>query len=207
MKTYYTKTNRKKIRGWKRRVKKLDKWGEHIKRPAITPFENYGYTYYRCTLSPFYSLIKQSPPIWFYKLIVAKFVIAYTEWQKTFDALDVPYDLMLWIHDPSFPHSEIIRSEIISYKVDKKGDKATLGWQSDRKAEFPYKLLSDPAYRLEDFDWMLTDEEYVLFKDDIEEEEINIEALITDGYVKKTHNNGTVYYAKHRGNMWVGRKR
>ncbi|MGN6179296.1 MAG: hypothetical protein ACTHNW_08950, partial [Mucilaginibacter sp.] len=99
---------RKKIRGWKRRIVQLDCWGEWINNPHLNYFEISGYTYKRCTLYPFYMLEKRHPPLWFYKLIIAKFVIAYKNWLPELNKTGISYDLMIWLYDPAYIRSEIV---------------------------------------------------------------------------------------------------
>src|ERR1700744_1323889 len=108
MNNYYS-SRRKKIRGWKRRIKQLNAWGNRIQNPYLGRFKEVGdYTYDRCILYPFYTLEKRQPPLWFYKIMVKKFAEACFEWNKVFEALKSPYDLQLWLYDPSFMWSEII---------------------------------------------------------------------------------------------------
>jgi len=59
---------RKKIRGWKRRVRQVERWGELIKEPYLKHFvsDTGRHTYERCYLSPFYRLDKLQPPLWFF---------------------------------------------------------------------------------------------------------------------------------------------
>jgi len=195
---------RKKIRGWKRRVRHLDRWGEHIKQPHTEYFltERGRHTYERYTVSPFYNLVKRHPPLWFYKLIIAKLVTAYSEWQKTFDNLDLPYDLQLWLYDPAY-----IRSEIICYKMQQHGEQMRFSWESDLSKPFPYEKLGSKQYNLHDFEWILADDAHVHFEDDFEDADFTAEDLLADGYVRKEQGNGMVYYAKRFGDIWIGRSK
>jgi hypothetical protein len=193
---------RKKIRGWKRRVRHLDRWGELIKQPCTRYFltERGRHTYERYTVSPFYNAVKRNPPLWFYKLMIAKFIAVYTEWQKEFDKLDVAYDLQLWLYDPSY-----IRSEIICHKMQQKGERKRFSWESDLDKPFPYKKLESKHYNLHNFEWILADDEHIYFEDDFEDEDFTAEDLLADGYVRKEQSDGTVYYAKRYGDIWIGR--
>ena len=192
----------KKIRGWKRRVRHLDKWGELIKQPNTKCFliEQGRYTYERYTVSPFYNLVKRHPPLWFYKLIIAKFVTAYSDWQKTFDNLVVAYDLQLWIYDPAY-----IRSEIICYKMQQHGEQMRFTWESDLCKPIPYEKLGSKQYNLQDFEWMLADDEHIHFEYDLEDADFTADDLLAEGYFRKEQGDGMVYYAKRLGDLWIGR--
>jgi len=195
-------SQKRKIRGWKRRVGHLDKWGELIKKPHTNYFltERGRHTYERYTVSPFYSLVKRHPPLWFYKLIIAKLVTAYSEWRKTFNNLDVPYDLQLWLYDPAY-----IRSEIICHKMQQYGARKRFSWESDLSKPFPYKKLESKHYNLHDFEWILADDEHIHFEDDFEDAGFTAEDLLADGYIRKQQGDGLIYYAKRLGDIWIGR--
>jgi hypothetical protein len=194
--------NRKKIRGWKRRIKQLDEWGKHIKQPYLKHFKDVGdYTYERCFLYPFYTLEKRQPPIWFYKLIIAKFIMAYDEWEKIFNDLGIPYDLQLWIYDPNF-----MWSEIICRRVENKGDRISYSWESGSNRYLPYSKFADND-SLKKFEWISADEEVIIFESELENEDFTAEDLITDGYIKKDSGEHGFNYAKRIGDLWIGRKK
>ena len=197
-------SQRKKIRGWKRRVEHLNWWGEQIKQPYTKYFitERGRHTYERYRVSPFYRLIKRQPPLWFYKLIIAKIVAAYDNWQQTFDDLGIPYDLQLWIYDPDF-----IRSEIICYKMEEAGERKQFSWESTVDKPFPYNKFASKFYDLNKFEWLLADDEPIQFEDDCEDADFTVEDLLKEGYVKKEQNNGGIYYAKRLGDIWIGRRK
>lgn len=200
----YYNSSRKKVRGWKRRVRHLNQWGAQIKQPYTNYFvtERGRYTYERYTVPPFYNLVKRHPPLWFYKLMIAKFIDAYSEWQKFFEKLGIPYDLQLWLYDPAY-----IRFEIICYKMKQHGERQRFSWESGLEEPFPYKKFASKAYNLHNFEWTLADDEDVCFENNLDDADLTADDLITDGYVQKTQPDGMVYYAKRIGNIWIGRRR
>lgn len=199
MKSYYI-PKRKKIRGWKRRIKQIDTWGGWIQKPDLVYYDRRGFTYERCTLHPFYMLEKRHPPLWFYKIIIAKFVDTYYKWDVVFKERVNPYDLILWLYDPAY-----IRSEIVCYKVDEEGKRSRFSWESELSKPFPYKKFESKAYSLEAFDWTLADEENIYFESELEDEDFTAEDLLRDGWVKKVHSSDEVYYAQRMGDLWMGR--
>ena len=197
-------STRKKIRGWKRRIKQVDRWGEDLKEPSIKWFKRKDtrHVYERCYLSPFYRLNKRHPPLWFFKLIIAKFITAYNEWEKEFDKLEMPYDLQIWLYDPSY-----IESEIICYKMQEKGERMKLGWEAKEQKPFPYQKFASNAYDLNEFEWVLAEENNVVWEDDFDYAEFTLEEIIADGYVKRELEDGQVYYAQRIGDEWIGRRK
>jgi len=203
MKEYYTGIN-KKVRGWKRRIKQIDRWGKEIQEPDVDWFAKPTTrdVYRRCTIAPFYNAKKRHPPIWFYKLIIAKFITAYDKWKLAFDDLGIPYDLQLWLYDPSF-----IRSEISCWKVSQPNQLLRFTWESDLVKPFPHNILRSEVYDLNDFEWILADDEHIHFESDTEDADFTIDDLLNDGYVKKVQNENEIYYAKRLGDLWIGRRK
>jgi hypothetical protein len=195
---------KKKIRGWKRRIKQIDRWGGDIQEPNLEWFAlpSTRDVYRRCTISPFYNAEKKHPPMWFYKLLIAKFITAYDRWKQAFDEIGIPYDLQLWIYDPSF-----IRSEIACWKVQELNQLMKFSWESDLVKSFPYDTFKSNAYNLNDFEWILADEEHVHFENDFENADFTADDLLRDGYEKKVQNKDEIYYAKRLGDMWIGRRK
>ena len=191
---------RKKIRGWKRRVKQVERWGEWIRNPDLKYYDQSGFTYDRCTLSPFYMLVKRHPPLWFYKLIIEQFIIALYEWDKVFQDRGEPYDLILWLYDPAF-----IRSEIICYKVDKAGERMRFSWDSDLDKQFPVKKFESKKYNIELLNWELGDDQNIHFESELEDEDFSAQDLLKEGFIKKTQNKNEIYYAQRVGDLWMGR--
>ena len=195
---------RNKIRGWKRRIRQIDRWGEDLKQPYLGYFlsESGRYTYERCYLSPFYRLDKRHPPLWFYKLIIAKFVEAYNAWEKVFEKSGIPHDLQLWLYDPSY-----IESEIICYKMQEHGEHMKLGWEAKEHKPFPYQKFAGKGYDLNAFEWVLAEENNVIWDDDFDYADFTLDEILADGYEKRELENGRVYYAKRIGDEWIGRRK
>ena len=198
----YSNSQKKKIRGWKRRIRQIDQWGERIKIPYLKYFikENGSHTYDRCIIYPFYTLDKRHPPLWFYKLIISKFITAYFEWEKAFSKLGLPYDLQLWLYDPAY-----IRSLITCYKMNEEGERKQFVWESTIEKPFPHHKLASPLYNLGQFEWILADDANVVFEDDLDIEETTVEELTADGFERKVQGENEVYYTQRVGDIWIGR--
>ncbi|MFD0793461.1 hypothetical protein ACFQZX_07510 [Mucilaginibacter litoreus] len=195
---------RKKIRGWKRRIRQVERWGERIEQPYLSHLlsDRGRHTYERCYLSPFYRLDKRQPPLWFYKIIIAQFIKAFQSWEAVFKEIGQPHDLQLWLYDPAY-----ISSEIICYKMQQAGDVKRFSWESDFTKPFPYEKFSSPGYDLTQFDWILSDDAYVHFEDDLDYAEFTEADLFADGYIRKVQDDGNVYFTKRIGDIWIGRRK
>jgi len=195
---------RKKIRGWKRRVRQLERWGELIKEPYLKHFvsDTGRHTYERCYLSPFYRLDKRQPPLWFFKMIIGQFVKAFQSWEVVFKKLGQPHDLQFWLYDPAY-----ISSEIICHKMQHSGDIKRFSWESDFTKPFPFGKLGSPEYYLTQFDWVLADDAQIHFEDDLEYADFTEADLLADGYIKKIQDDGNAYFTKRTGDIWIGRRK
>lgn len=194
----------KKIRGWKRRIRQVERWGEQIKQPYLSYFlsDRGRHTYERCYLSPFYRLNKRHPPLWFYKIIIKKFIEAFQSWEIIFKDLGQPHDLQLWLYDPAF-----INSEIICHKMQHFGDIKRFSWESDFAKPFPLTKLWSSEYDLTQFDWVLADDANIHFEDDLDYAEFTEDDLLADGYIKKVQDDGNSYFTKRIGDIWIGRRK
>jgi len=198
----YFNSQKRKIRGWKRRIRQINQWGERIKTPHLSYFvkEEGSHTYDRCIIYPFYTLEKRHPPLWFYKLIISKFIEAYFEWEKVFSKINLPYNLQLWLYDPAY-----MWSLITCYKMNAEGEKKSFVWESTLEKAFPYDKLACPLYDLEQFEWILADDANIVFEDDLDIEETTVEELIADGFERKTQGENEIYYTQRVGDIWIGR--
>jgi hypothetical protein len=193
--------NKKKIRGWKRRVKILNAWGERILGVDPDVLNEYGRAYQKCIIDPFYRFDKRHPPLWFFKLIVGKLVIAFDAWGEVFKGNGQPYDLQLWIYEPNY-----IWSQLVCKKVDVNNKKYNYFSEMENQYAFPFeKFANSNPEHLKTFDWARCAEQTYVDQYDIDEGYYTVDELIHNGYEKQTHQNGEIYYAKIIGNVWVGR--
>jgi hypothetical protein len=208
----YIDPNKWKIRGWKRRVEYLNRWGNDIQKPytgflKITSGYNtdrpgsYPYMRERYAVYPWYNFYKhRQPPLWFFKIIIGYFVSAFDKWDTTFAEYNEPYDVFIQIYDPHF-----IESEIHCVKMEEEGDRYDYWPVSEITKPFPFNKFGSSAYDLSKFDWELRIEEDIV-DDDFEYNGWNETKLFKNGYVKHAYED-RAYYTKPIGDVWVGRKK
>lgn len=189
--------NKKKIRGWPRQVKKLDKYASEMLIPNLIQYEKYGFTYGRFFIDPWYRLIKRNPPTWFFKVMIRYLDLAFDEWEKTFSNLNKPYDLQIWLFSSAF-----VRSEIYCAKVDDLGERRDLFTPSTIQKSFPdqifgLKIKSKLEWTLyDDFSYFEEEEFLEMFGDG---------NISNKKYNEHFRSDGSKYYTFKLGEVWVGR--
>src|SRR5690606_27292073 len=59
--------NKKKIRGWKRRIKEIDRWFEIYKMPDLDRFKTREEAYVKIRISPWNLVCERVPPNWYFR--------------------------------------------------------------------------------------------------------------------------------------------
>lgn len=118
---------RKKVRGFRRRARKLPLWGNHFKNLDLDILIKYRKEYVKLWINPFCNLYqisnsevgKKIPPYRFRNQILFQLIEIYLEWERKLKELDESYYLKIWIGDPEFTNSQVvtaINSEISYYE-------------------------------------------------------------------------------------------
>jgi len=101
-------SNKKKIRGWKRRVKQIDQWKLRYIELNMGQLKANQRDYVKLWIDPFYRLTRRNPPVWFFRLLLAAMVEVYHSWHQTLKQLDEPFYLKIWLYHPNFIQSQIV---------------------------------------------------------------------------------------------------
>lgn len=101
-------TNKKKVRGWKRRVKKIEQWKQSYIQLDMDYIVSYHRDYVKLWIDPFYRLHRRNPPRWYARLLLAAMIEVYHNWDQQMKQLNEPYDLNIWLYHPHFIHSQIV---------------------------------------------------------------------------------------------------
>lgn len=123
------------------------------RRPDYNPnnFRTYPFTRDRYTVYPWYNFYKhREPPLWFFREIIMRLVIAFDSWEKIFIQREEPYDLFIRIYDPHY-----ILSDIHCVKMEQQGDKYLYWPPSEVSKNFPFDKFGCKDYNLSKFDWEL----------------------------------------------------
>ncbi|WP_235338458.1 hypothetical protein [Paenibacillus wulumuqiensis] len=201
-------SNKKKIRGWKRRIKQIEKWKQrYIDLDMEQLCRNYK-DHAKLWIDPFYRLTRRNPPIWYSRLILAGMIEIYQSWSQQMQSLNEPFYLKIWLWHPNFIHSQIV----VAFREYSDYYNNTFDKSNDLKV-FPSHLYKRVP-GLEEFKWELAIDSVDYWLSDLQEDigmgirtDKDIEAIKSKAYkcetVKTSAGNHTVYNVKV-GDVWLG---
>lgn len=107
---------KKKIRGMRRRARKLPLWGTYLKDLDIESLNRNKNDYVKLWIPPFYNLYqinfnevgKKNPPYRFRKQVIYQLIEIYLEWQRKLDQMNEHYYLKIWLGNPEFMDSQVV---------------------------------------------------------------------------------------------------
>lgn len=199
----FTNTNKKKIRGWKRKVKEIDRWFEANKMPDLSHFESKGEEYVKIRIDPWNRLCERVPPDWYFRLVIQKLVLIHNLWEETFESQKIPYDLQIWLNYPN-----TIRSEVVCARVDDIGGvRDNYYRRSSKNGPLPL-TWADSVPDLQKFSWQQHDDEDFWFKEIHSLDQGEINKLLASGFVEEKillQGREEIRYSRKVGNVWIGR--
>jgi hypothetical protein len=193
-------SNRKKVRGWKRRVRQLERWRDANRTIDVASLLQDEYRYLKISLDPWNRLVSREPPQWLRKRILQAFVEVQCSWTAALLAAGEPYYLRLWLFHPRFHRTQLVvavRDRILWYEGTFAPAPAGVLTHPPREYDPDGSILAGQAWTV------AADEEYLfpqwlnLAPD--EEERVRKAAaqiLATEG--------GETYYVMRRGLVWLG---
>ena len=197
-------SNRKKIRGWKRRIKHIDKWFVSAKECNFELFNNLKEDYTKIRIYPWNLLSERIPPNWYFRLILEKLIVVHELWKNKYDGYNCSYDLQIWLNDPN-----TIRSHVVCAQVENSGDRRENYYRKSKdQLEFPFNKWKSKAYDLKKFEWILFDDEDLHFKNIEGLDDQEIDELLKTGFLAETidiEKKEETMYSKKVGHVWIGR--
>lgn len=192
-------SNKKKIRGWKKQVRKINYWKNYNLTLDVTKLHKSQRDYVKVTIDPWHRLVRRNPPIWYNRLILEALIEIYLNWQKTLQEWEEPFYLKIWLFDHHFINSQVVAATgdwIVGYNNTfiKSNDARTFTFEK-------YKIHN---FSLENFQWELHVEENYFYEkiDQISEAEIN--KIKQKAYRSGFLQNGDRYFAIKTGDVWIG---
>ncbi|MBL1224120.1 hypothetical protein [Enterococcus sp. BWR-S5] len=101
---------KRKIRGWKRKVRKIEQWKNTYLELDQEALAKYNREYVKVWIAPFFSLQKHTIPLWYKRLVIQALLDIYSSWQQQLVKLDEPYYLKVWIFEKDFMWSQVVVS-------------------------------------------------------------------------------------------------
>jgi hypothetical protein len=199
-------SNKKKIRGWKRRMARVDSWFEKSKAPDLESFQSRGEDYVKVRIDPWNRLCERIPPSWYFRLIIGRLIDVHDEWKQAYKGLNRPFDLQIWLNDPNS-----IRSQVVCASVDAAGQERNNYYRiSKDKIKFPHAKWNSDKYDLSRFEWTLFDDEDLRFKnaEGLNDEEIKeLDGIGFKGEQTVLNGRPEAMYVRKVGHVWVGREK
>jgi len=195
-------SNKKKIRGWKNQVKKIEKWKNVNINLDIESLKQKNRDYLKIWIDPWYRLIKRNPPNWYCKLILKSMIEIYMSCFKTLQEFGEPFYLKIWLYDSNFIKSQIVVATQDAFNFYDNVFEKNI---SDRR--FPYEKYDTKGLELKNFNWERYIEDYVIFEKIDDLSEVEASKLKKRAYkVQRTkyNNSEDVCYRVKIGDILVG---
>ena len=100
--------SKKKIRGFKRRVKAIDAWKNNNLDLDLQYLEDYSRDYVKVWIHPFYSLSQYTLPNWYKRKVIDALLEIYDSYKKTLKENYEDYYLRVWIFEKDFMASQVV---------------------------------------------------------------------------------------------------
>lgn len=191
-------SNRKKVRGWKRRIRQLERLRRAHLALDVDELRAAERRYVKIWLDPWSRLVPRNPPYWFRRRILAAFIDIHDAWRKALEAAGEPYYLELWLFHPDFHSTQVVAAtgSLLRF-YDNVFERA------EGAAPRPPALYGDPAYDLGRFRWRAGTEVYVRLESDVEPEE-QARLLREADRVQTSKHTGDTMYIFELGSVWQG---
>lgn len=196
-------SNRKKVRGWKRRIRQLEQFRAAQRELDVDALRD-GYKHYvKIWLDPWSRLVPRNPPHWFRRRILAALLDILDAWRERLEAAGEPYYLELWLFHPDFHDSQVVAAmgEAIPYY-------RTMFDPREGAASNPPAEYRDAAYDLANLHWRMGQVVDVqlasTYADDVEGLVRLAELGRSADRVQATSDGTDTIYIFHRGRVWLG---
>ena len=204
---YFSK--KKKIRGWKRHKRKIERWKQNAMNLDMDYLRNYQRQYEKLWINPFYKLERRNPPNWYKSLLLDAMIEVYLEWHQKMKKEDEDFYLKLWLYDPHFINSQIV----VAYRNCLDFYDKTFKRRQENK-EFPFDKFHSLRDKLEQFEWDLHIESDYYDENDLnewleegaltEKEVSRIKGKAYDAVRIKDEDGSFLQYSLDKGDVWIG---
>ncbi|KLV25836.1 hypothetical protein ABW02_13445 [Niallia circulans] len=204
---YFSK--KKKIRGWKRHKRKIERWKQNAINLDMDYLRNYQRQYEKLWIHPFYKLERRNPPNWYKSLLLDAMIEVYLEWHQKMKKEEEDFYLKLWLYDPHFINSQIV----VAYRNCLDFYDKTFKRRQENK-EFPFDKFHSLRDKLEQFEWDLHIESDYYDENDLnewleegaltEKEVSRIKGKAYDAVRIKDEDGSFLQYSLDKGDVWIG---
>ncbi|MBW4566260.1 MAG: hypothetical protein KME32_35390 [Mojavia pulchra JT2-VF2] len=192
-------SNKKKIRGWKKQIRKINYWKNYNLTLDIAKLHKSQRYYVKVTIDPWYRLVRRNPPIWYNRLILEALIEIYLNWHKTLQESGEPFYLKIWLFDHNFINSQVVAATgdwIVGYN--------NTFTKSNEARTFPFEKYKIHNFSLENFQWELYAQENYFYEKIDQLSEAEIHKIKQKAYRSGFLQNGDRYFAIKIGDVWIG---
>jgi hypothetical protein len=194
--------NRKKVRGWKRRIRDVDRWAAHqCARDLAARVEAGGYAYAKLWIDPWYRLTQRIPPLWLRQRMVEALVRVHDAWTARLAASGEPVVSRLWIANPAFLESQVLAGV---------GDGAEWLRRSAPTAPqrpFPSEWFARVPAAVREFEWTCeADVDVIDVAEDLTSR-AEEDRLVARGARRETQDGRGDVLVLRVGDLWIGTRR
>ncbi|HEX2091384.1 MAG TPA: hypothetical protein VHG28_03240 [Longimicrobiaceae bacterium] len=191
-------SNRKKVRGWKRRLRQLDRFQREHQALNLDALCRNEVAYVKLWLDPWSRLVPRNPPVWFRRRVLHAFLEILRSWHRALEVAGEPYYLRLWLFHPRFYQTQVVAAvgDRIEYYE-------TLFVPDDRVRTLPPPQYEDPSYDLRLLEWRpCLDTDVILPEDTIDMRELA--RPVVQASRIETASTGQALLLFNRGRVWLG---
>jgi len=192
-------SNKKKVRGWKRRVRQLERLRQAHLRLDMDALRAAEREYVKIWLDPWSRLVPRNPPYWYRRRILAAFMDILHSWRDALEATGEPYYLELWLFHPDFHGTQVVAAvgDVIGF-YDNTFEPA------ENAPPRPPALYDGPAYDLDGLRWRPGTEITVQLGSDVDDPEEVARLLREADRVQTSKYTGDTIYIFEKGRVWQG---
>ena len=192
-------SNKKKVRGWKRRVRQLERLRQAHLRLVVDALRVAEREYVKIWLDPWSRLVPRNPPYWYRRRILAAFMDILHSWRDALEATGEPYYLELWLFHPDFHGTQVVAAggDMIGF-YDNTFEPA------ENAPPRPPALYDVPGYDLDGLRWRPGTEITVQLGLDADDPEEEARLLREADRVQTSKYTGDTIYIFEKGRVWQG---
>lgn len=196
-------SNRKKVRGWKRRIRQLERFRLAHRELDVDALRRGGRHYVKMWLDPWRRVVPRNPPYWYRRRTLTAFLDILDGWRERLEAAGEPYYLELWLFHPDFHDTQVVAATgamIDFYR--------TVFEPAVDAPVLPPAEYRDPAYDLSGLHWragQVVDAHLAsTYAGDAEALVRLAELGRSADRVQATVDGTDTLYIFHRGRVWLG---
>lgn len=198
----YLHTNRKKVRGWKRRVRQLERFAQTHSRLDPVMLEERERQYVKLWIDPWDRFVKRNPPVWYRRLALAAMAEIYQKWEEQLRGTGEPFYLALWLYHPRFHETQVVAAigGMLGFYEKTFTPRAL--------QPLPQEFLANQSFNADLFDWQTcSDDDYIFEEPEYmtESEIARLVATAAETTVLEEDGESRRLFSIRRGVVWVGR--